>query len=454
MGVRMLQRSAYLDLQKWKQSKTQQGLLITGARQVGKTTLVREYAKETYGNCIELNFLENKLAVETVSQASDTDDLLLRISALTNKDFVPGDTLVFFDEIQECKDMLTWLKFLVEATDYDYIFSGSLLGVDLYNVRSFPVGFVRELQMYPLTFGEFCRAVGVSTMVLERVRNCFTEHVQVPDYIHEQLTDLFYKYLIVGGMPDAVNAYLDSSNTARVRFVQRDIFNAYERDITKYIQNAPDRRHIKTIYEAIPNQLNSTNKRFKFTKIDASARFSHMATAFDWLENAGISLPVLRVQDPTYPLGGHADTSSFKLFMNDVGLLTSRLMGNVDIEILNRRSTMNYGSLFENVAAQELKAAGFELFYYNSTKVGEVDFLIQDRMGEVSLIEIKSGKDYKRHNAMTRLLSIDNYEFKEALVFHDGNTEEKGGRVYLPMYMIGLLGGVDTQDRHRPLTWW
>lgn len=437
----MLERTTYQNLTEWKRLKTKQGLLVTGARQVGKTTLVRHFAQSNYGHVAELNFLENPRAVDVVSQAENTQDLLLRLSALTGQEFVPHDTLVFLDEIQACMDILTWLKFLVEATEYDFILSGSLLGVDIYNVRSFPVGFVQELQMYPLTFEEFCLASSISAASLEMVRGCFESRDAVPDFIHQQLMDLFYKYLLVGGMPDAVNAFVETSNTASVRNTQKAIYAAYEADITKYVDNPTDRRHIKTIYEAIPNQLNAQNKRFKFTKIDRNARFSHMATAFDWLESSGIALPVLRVQDPMYPLGGSADTSSFKLFMNDVGLLTSRLMGNVDIEILSHRSAMNYGAIFENVAAQELKAAGFELFYYNKNGIGEVDFLVQNRMGEVMLIEIKSGKDYKRHNAMNNLLATKNYAFKEAFVFHDGNVEIDSGRTYLPMYMIGLLEG-------------
>ena len=436
----MLQRDAYSLLQNWKSMKTHQGLLVSGARQVGKTTLIREFAKANYHNVAEINFLENRRAVELVSQATDTQDLLLRLSALAGAEFKAHDTLVFFDEIQECEDVLTWLKFLVEATDYDYVLSGSLLGIDLYNVRSFPVGFVQEIQMYPLTFREFCRASGVADIVLKTVQNSFKNRTPTPDYMHSQLIDLFYKYLIIGGMPDAVNVYVGSMSTVRVRNVQRAIFNAYEADITKYVKGSVDRRHIKTIYESIPNQLNAQNKRFKYTKINRSARFSHMVTAFDWLENAGIALPVLRVQDPVYPLGGSADMSSFKLFMSDTGLLTSRLMGDVDIDILDRRSTMNYGSIFENVVAQELKAAGFDLFYYNKSGIGEIDFMVQNRMGDITLIEVKSGKDYKRHNAMNNLLATKNYRFKDAIVFHDGNVEVEKGRTYLPIYMVGMLG--------------
>lgn len=435
----MLERSAYRDLADWKRNKTHQGLLVTGARQVGKTTLVRAFGEGNYGHVAEINFIDNVHAVETLSQATDARDMLFRISVLAGTDLEPGSTLVFLDEIQEFQDVLTWLKFLQEAGDYDFILSGSMLGVDLFNVRSYPVGFVQELTMYPMTFFEFCRASGVPSSALEQVEECFKATEQVPDFLHEKLSGLFYKYLLVGGMPDAVDSFVESNSMPQVRNAQDAIYNAYERDITKYVSDSVDRRHIKTIYEAIPNQLDSQNKRFKFSKLGEGARFSHMQTAFDWLEHAGIALPVLRVHDPKYPLGNTADTSSFKLFMNDVGLLTSQLMGDVDIEILNRRSSMNYGSIYENVVAQELLASGFELFYYNQSSVGEVDFLTQDRRGDISLCEVKSGKDYKRHRAMNNLLEKENYSFRNAYVLHDGNVERDGCVTYLPVYMVGCM---------------
>lgn len=435
----MLKRHAYDDLLAWKQNKTNQGLLVMGARQVGKTTLVRAFGRDNYEHVAELNLLGNPTAVETLSRSRDAKDLLLRLSVLVNGELESGHTLLFLDEIQEYKDILTWLKFLQESTEFDIVLSGSMLGVDLYDVRSYPVGFVQELQMQPLTFFEFCDAAGLGAPTLDAVRECFANCSPVPDFLHERLMDLFYEYLLVGGMPDAVNTFVEDSDLPRARSVQRAIYAAYEHDISKYVANAVERRHIKSIYEAIPNQLNAQNKRFKFTKLGENSRFAHMQTAFDWLEQAGVALPTLRVREPLYPLAEHADISSFKLFMNDVGLLTSRLMGDVDVEVLNRRSSMNYGSIFENAVAQELRAAGHELYYYNQSGVGEVDFLVQDRMGNVSLVEVKSGKDYKRHRAMSNLLGMRNYRFEHAYVLHDGNVQVEGAVTYLPVYMACLL---------------
>ena len=273
----------------------------------------------------------------------------------------------------------------------------------------------------------------------ELMESCFKDRNPVPEFPHSRLMELFYKYLLCGGMPDAVNTFVERNDLPSVRNVQRAIYHAYEADITKYVENAIERKHIKNIYESIPAQLNSQNKRFKFTKLGNGSRFAHMQTAFDWLESAGIALPAMRTSTPEYPLGLSADVSSFKLFMNDVGLLTSRLMGNTDINILNGRSSMNFGSIFENVVAQELRTAGFELFYYNNNRIGEVDFLVQNNRGQISLIEVKSGKDYKRHRAMSNLLAIDNYDFAHSYVFHDGNVRIEGHIEYLPIYMVNLL---------------
>ena len=435
----MLERKVYQQLLNWKNTKTQQGLLVMGARQVGKTTLIRDFASKNYGNLAEINFIETPDAIETVSKATDSSDLLLRLSVLAGTTITPGNTLLFLDEIQACQDLLTWLKFLAGDHRLDVILSGSMLGIDLFNVRSLPVGFMRVITMYPLDFFEFCLNTGVPQDALDAINDCFDAGTAVPDYLHTKFTDYWYKYLLVGGMPDAVQAFADAPDITRVRAIQQDIFNLYEYDITHYVENAVERRHIKTVYESIPSQLNAQNKRFKFTKMGGNTRFAHMQTAFDWLAKAGITLPTLRVQDPQYPMGEHADVGSFKLYLNDVGLLTSRLMRSVDLDILNHKSSMNYGSIFENAAAQELFAHDNELFYYNQNGIGEVDFLTQSSQGDVSLCEIKSGKDYTRHRAMNNLLAKRNYAFGHAYVFHDGNVERRGNVTYLPIYMIGCL---------------
>ncbi len=435
----MLRRKAYEKLAEWKAHSTKQGLLVMGARQVGKTTLIREFARNNYDVLAEINFFDNIDAVETINAATDAQDLFFRITALSKTEIVLGHTLVFLDEIQECGDALTWLKFLEERTDLDYIFSGSLLGLDAFDTRSLPVGFLQTLTLYPLDFEEFCWAAGIGRDLTDRVRKSFAQKSKVPDFLHKTMMDAFYKYLLVGGMPEAVQAYADSDDLQRTRNVQQAIFDLYEFDIGKYVGNKTESRQIRMIYESIPGQLNSPNKRYKFTRLEKNLRFSNLETAFDWLKSSGVALAVSKVNDPIYPLGLSADVSKFKLYMNDVGLLTLRLMGTADIDILNKRSSINFGSVFENAIAQELFAQGFDLFYYNSKKLGEIDFLLQDNGGRIALCEVKSGKDYRRHSALNNMLSTKNYSFEQAYVFCEGNINVQGKIIYLPVYMAGVL---------------
>ena len=414
--------------------------MIMGARQVGKTTLVRAFAQEEYGSLAELNFYGNTLAVETLAGAQNADDLLLRLSVLTNKEIVPGKTLLFLDEIQECQDMLTWVKFLAEKRNLDIVLSGSLLGLEAFvHVRSLPVGFLQKLTLYPMTFQEFCIATGLPNNVWERACESISTRESVPDYVHEALMRLFRLYLLVGGMPDAVQSYVGSSQLVPVRNAQRAICELYEDDIAKYVQDKVEARQIRMVYESIPAQLNNPSKRFKYARLGKNLRFANMETAFDWLSNAGVSLEATRVGELSFPLGLGEDRSSFKLFMNDVGLLTSRLMGEASLDVINNVDNINYGSIYENVVAQELFSQGYRLHYYSSKGNGEVDFVVEDSAtGAVRLIEVKSGKDYKRHSALNNVLKAGLAE--EAIVLCNGNVSVEGKRSYLPVYAVSMMG--------------
>ncbi len=437
----MLQRDITKQLLEWKQTKTKQALMVMGARQVGKTTLIRDFAAREYATVAEINFFGNTRAIETLAAATDVDDLLMRISVLTGKTIIPNQTLLFLDEVQECKDMLTWTKFLAERMDIDIILSGSLLGLDAYvQARSLPVGFLRKMTMYPLTFREFCFARGIARNVWDAMEQAILAHKEVPGFIHEKLSSLFSEYLLVGGMPDAVQAYVDSSQIGPARNVQEGIVDLYESDIVKYVDNALEARQIKMVYDAIPAQLNAPTKRFKYARLDRNLRFANLETAFDWLVSAGIAIEATRVGQVTYPLGLAEDRTSFKFFFNDIGLLTSRLMGSVDLDVINGRTNINYGSLYEAVVAQELLAHGFTPHYYSSKKRGEVDFVIENSAGQTRAIEVKSGKDYRRHSALTTLLEAG--EAQDAVVLHNENTKIDGNRIYLPVYAAYLAMGV------------
>ena len=435
----MLRRKAYETLLTWKRNRDSRGLLITGARQVGKTTLIEEFAAQNYDAIVEINFYENPGAVETVSAARDAADLFMRLSVLGRTEIIPGNTLVFLDEIQECEDALTWLKFLMERTDCDYVFSGSRLGLDSFDPRSLPVGFLQTITMYPLDFEEFCWAEGIPKSALAQVRDCFEQRRPVPDYLHDLLIDTFYKYLLVGGLPHAVQVFEDTKSLPNVRTAQSQVHDLYAYDIAKYVGDKTEARQIRMVFDAIPGQLNEQNKRFKYTRLGKNLRFANLETAFDWLSHAGVALAVTRVEEPLFPLGLHEDRSSLKLYSNDVGLLSSQLAEGADLDILNKRSYINFGSIFENAAAQEFFAHGFEPRYYNTKSLGEIDFVLQRKRGGVVLCEIKSGKDYRRHFFFNDPATTEIYTFDEVLVFCDANVSRLGRVDYVPIYMLGFV---------------
>lgn len=437
----MLWRSVMRTMHAWKEGRTRQSLLMTGARQVGKTTAVREFASEVGERLIEVNFLERPEAVEMLSAATSAGDFLLRLSVVTGVDAIPGETLLFLDEIQECPDVLTWVKFLNERADIEVVLSGSLLGLDAFpRIRSLPVGFLQVVEMYPLTFEEFARAQGITEKVWEMACSALASREPVPDFIHERLISLLRTYTLVGGMPDAVQRFIESSQLAGVRTIQQSVVDLYREDISKYVVDPVEGRQIRMVYEAIPAQLNAPSKRFKYARLGKNLRFANMETAFDWLRCAGVALEATRVGETTFPLGLSEDPSSLKVFMNDVGLLTSQLMGDVALNVIQGKININYGSIYENVVAQELRARGHRLHYYFSKKQGEVDFVIENRRtGKVTLIEVKSGKDYKRHSALNNLLKSHGADECDAIVLCEDNVQVADNRVYLPVYAVSML---------------
>lgn len=296
---------------------------------------------------------------------------------------------------------------------------------------------LRKLTLYPLTFEEFARACDVSEDVWQAMENALLAHEKVPDFIHDKLSSLFRTYLLVGGMPDAVQAFVSLSQLTPVRGIQNDIVDLYESDIVKYVADVVEARQIKMAYESIPAQLNTPAKRFKYARLGKNLRFANLETALDWLTSAGIALEATKVGQVSYPLGLSEDRSAFKFFLNDIGLLTSRIMGAVDLDVINGKTNINYGSLFEAVVAQELVARGFTPHYYSSKKRGEVDFVIENSLGRTRAIEVKSGKDYRRHSALTALLASG--ETDDAVVLHDGNLELEKDRLYLPVYAAHLV---------------
>lgn len=411
-------------------------LMITGARQVGKTTCIREYAKENYKNVIEINFIEMPQAIPLFENARNSADILLRISALTDVPMEKGNTLIFFDEVQECKEIATAIKFLVEEGSYRYILSGSLLGVELKDIRSVPVGYMTIYEMFPLDFFEFCKANGVAEKIFRKLSECFEKRIAIGSLIHEKMLELFRLYLIVGGMPAAVQKYLDTNNLKEVLRVQQSIVQLYKKDIAKYDPN--EKLYLEDIFNLIPSELNAKNKRFVMKNLNENFKFSRYEHSFIWLKEAGVALPVFCVQEPAIPLLLSKSTNLFKLFLSDVGLLAAMYADGLQIKILNKEKDINYGSLYENVIAEELRAHGFELFYFNSKKQGELDFVIEYQ-GEVLPIEVKSGKDYTRHRALDHVLQNEAYGIRQAIVFSDENIQVKDNVFYCPVYLVGMF---------------
>lgn len=415
-------------------------LLVTGARQVGKTFTIRKVGKACFEHFVEVNFVERPEALKLFEEAKGTQDLLLRLSAFTNRKLVPGKTLIFFDEVQECKEMVTAVKFLVEEGSYKYVMSGSLLGVELNDLRSVPVGYLDEMEMYPLDLEEFANALGISDDVIAHLRECFVQRKPVDAFIHGRMLDLVRHYLLIGGMPAVVQKYLDTNNLKSVLEQQRGIIRTYKRDITKY--DAGHKLQIEEIYDLIPAELNAKNKRFTLKELGEKARFARYEGGLLWLNDAGVAIPTYNVEEPKVPLLLNKQRNLFKLFLNDVGLLAAMYGDNIQLRLLSGDNYINYGAVYENFVAQELNAHGFAnghgLYYFNSKKQGELDFVIEYN-GAVLPIEVKSGKNYERHRALSNVVRNEQYAVNQAFVFCQDNVSVREKAVYLPIYMLMFL---------------
>lgn len=445
----MLKRKVTQKLEAWLGAPKRKALLISGARQTGKTFAVREFAKAHFENYLEVNFLDDEQAASFLSSASNSEELISRLSLLAEKPFSAGRTLVFLDEIQVAKDILTLSKFLIESNRFELIMSGSLLGVELKGIRSFPVGYLHEERLYPLDFEEFCWSQGVPQAILDEIHSCYESKTPVEQTLHERLVRIFRLYLVVGGMPEAVQTYLDTDrDLGAVREIHSDTINLYRKDISQY---APERTlFILSIFDALPSELAKVNKRFVLQSLKKGATYERFQDDFEWLSAAGVVLPACLVSEPKYPLIRTRERRKFKLYSLDVGMLIARYPRTVAMEALQGSKNVNFGAVYENVIAQELAAAGFDLDYYNNNRKGEMDFLIEDAKGKVIPIEVKSGKDYKFHSALNNLLKTKDYGIEYAYVFSEHNVSQ-GMRedkmvYYLPLYMSMCLASERTQD--------
>lgn len=429
-------RKDSITIEEWIKNSNK-ALLVTGARQIGKTWLIRDEIEKSGYTKFEINFIDQPDMVHYLDAEMSADEFLVKLRMIMPEDCKPHETIVFFDEIQKCPEIVTKIKFLVDEGSFKYVMSGSLLGVELKGIASAPVGYLSVLRMYPMDFEEFMMANHVSKATLEMLKDKFETVRPVDEFIHQKLLALFFVYLIVGGMPDAVKTYIATKDIREVDKIQRDIVTQYKEDFSQY-ESEDKKLKLISIYDIIPSELNKQNKKFVFTMLDKELKFDRYENSFLWLKDAGVALPVYNVEAPVIPLLASKSSNVFRLFSSDIGLLTSAYPAATKIELINKNGEVNNGAHFENAVAQQLLCNGFELYFCKKKNIGELDFLIE-MDGKVVPIEVKSGKAYRTHKALDHFMNVSDYHIEKAYVFSTGNVEKDGNVTYLPIYMCYLV---------------
>lgn len=420
-------------------SDTKKILLIDGARQVGKTYIIRHIGKKLFENFIEINMVEDSLGDRLFANVKTIEDFYLQVSMLHGDKMKQRDnTLIFIDEIQAYPHLLTLLKFISQDNKFTYIASGSLLGVTLSETTSIPMGSIRKVRMFPLDFEEFLYANGMNEIVVSSMKKKFERLESLDESIHNKMMDLFRKYLLIGGMPDAVNSYLAEKNISVVREIQSEIHEYYAADASKYDEGR--KLNIRRIYDLIPSNMENKKKRVVAQNIEnkRGKTFNDYANEFEYLISAGIALNVQAISNPVFPLIESTGKNLLKLYLNDVGILTGILYGNNIRAVLDDERSINLGSVYESVVASELIAHGHKLFYYDNRSKGEVDYLIDDYDSLSAVpIEVKSGKDYTIHSALNAFVGNEDYHIKKAFVVSNERVVKTDGKItYLPIYYI------------------
>lgn len=440
----MLYRKIASKIESFLKSEKKRMLVVSGARQVGKSYIIREVGMRLYSNFIEVNMEEDKQSNRLFENARTVEDFMIALSTIAGAKMKDSEkTLVFIDEIQAYSHLLTLAKFLVEDGRFTYIASGSQLGIALKTTQSIPIGSIELLSMYPLDFEEFLIANGVGELLINEMRRKFEAKEALNESLHMKVMDYFRKYLLVGGMPSAVNTYLSEHNMVSVRNIHRDISLLYKNDAAKYESESLRKLKIQRIYDMVPSNLEKVKKRIvaKDIELKKGKRMADYQDEFEYLISSGITLEVQAISKPSYPLVENSGKNLLKLYMSDIGLLTGILYHNDVQPIMNDKCGVNLGSVYENVVAQELKAHGFKLYYYDNKKNGEVDFLI-DSVDLLSVlpIEVKSGKDYYIHTALNNLLKVEEYKITNGIVFsNEAKVYTNGNVIYMPIYYVMFL---------------
>ena len=440
----MLYRKIEKDIEGYLRAEDDRIMILEGARQIGKSFIIREVGKKLYDNFIEINFAEDDEGPKIFKGIGTTEGFYFTLSSVYGEKLDRYEnTLIFLDEIQHYPQYLTLLKFFREDRRFRFIASGSLLGITLRETTSIPVGSIIRKNMYQLDFEEFLIANGFGQEALNTLRTKLMNRESLDESLHDYIMNLFRRYLLVGGLPAAVNEYLDSHNIVKVRNVQENIRSLYEVDATKYEKDSNKTPLIRRIYNMIPSQLENKKKRIIIKDIQNKIgdRFDNYLEEFEYLISSGTALKVSAISNPKYPLAKSAHKNLMKLYLNDVGLLTMLLYKNSIRPVISDEDSVNLGSVYESVVAQELKAHGHKLFYYDNKQRGEVDFLIDDYSSTTILpIEVKSGKDYTRHSALNNLLKVRDYDIASGLVLSNSREIKTVGNVsYMPVYYVMFI---------------
>ena len=417
-------------------------LLVDGARQVGKTYIIRHVGQKLFSNYIEINLVEDSLGAGLFANTRSVEDFYLQVSMIAGDRMKEKkNTLIFLDEIQAYPHLLTLLKFLSQDDKFTYIASGSLLGVTLSETTSIPMGSIRKVRMFPLDFEEFLYANGINDLVISSMRKKFERMEALDEPMHNRMMDLFRKYLLAGGLPDVVNAYLETKNIQRVREIQNEIHDYYAADASKY--DAERKLKIRRVYDLIPSNMENRKKRVVAQSIEEKKgkTFADYQDEFEYLISAGIALHVQAISNPVFPLIESSGKNLLKLYLNDVGILTGILYGSNIRAVLDDERSINLGSVYESVVASELAAHGHKLFYYDNRSKGEVDYLIDDYDSLSAVpIEVKSGKDYTVHSALNNFVKNEDYHIKKAFAVSNERVIKSDGKItYLPIYYAMFL---------------
>ncbi len=447
----MLYRKIEKQIEEYLQSEDDRIMILEGARQIGKSFIIREVGEKIYNNFIEINFVSDDEGTQIFKEVRTTEDFYFTLSSLYGEKLDNYEnTLIFLDEIQHYPQYLTLLKFFREERKFRFIASGSLLGLSLSETTSIPIGSIIRENMYQLDFEEFLIANGFGQEALETIREKLTNKESLNESLHNYIMNLFRRYLLVGGLPAVVNKYLDTHNIVKVREVQENIFNLYEADATKYEKDSRRTLLIRRIYNMIPSQLENKKKRLVVKDIQGKIgdRFENYREEFEYLISSGTALEVSAISNPKYPLAESVQKNLMKLYLNDVGLLTLLLYKNNIRPIITDEDSINLGSVYESVVAQELKAHGHKLFYYDNKQRGEVDFLVDDYSHTTILpIEVKSGKDYTRHSALNNLLKVNDFNIAAGLVLSNSREIKVAGKVtYMPIYYVMFLNANEAEE--------